>query len=227
VRHYVAALGDNQPVFGVLGPEQIGTPPGYAGNLAELAAQRVRAIRSEQPSGPYFLAGYSLGGLLAYEVAGQLRAEGQQVAWVCLLNTATPEALARFWRRRYLRIGQVAMRVSPLTAWRTVRDEVRATRVFEGLRRVRLVDGFDPHAAIQLSLDYRCVGHDAPLDVFATSDELATIRSASLGWDQVHHGSITHHTVPGDHRSLVRASKEVQVASEMVATALRAAQAAL
>lgn len=227
VRHYVAALGDNQPVLGVLGPEQIGTPPGYTGNLAELAAQRVRAIRSEQPSGPYFLAGYSLGGLLAYEVAGQLRADGQQVAWVCLLNTATPEALARFWRRRYLRIGQVAMRVSPLTAWRTVRDQVRAARVFEGLRRVRLVDGFDPHAAIQLSLDYRCVGHDAPLDVFATSDELATIRSASLGWDQVHHGSITVHTVPGDHRSLVRASKEVHVVSEMVATALRAAQASL
>ena len=126
VRHYVSSLGDDQPVLGVLGPEQIGSPPGYAGNLAELATQRVRAIRSEQPSGPYFLAGYSLGGLLAYEVAGQLRAEGQQVAWVCLLNTATPEALARFWKQRYVRIGQVALRVSPLTAWRTVRDQAKA-----------------------------------------------------------------------------------------------------
>lgn len=227
VRHYVSSLGDDQPVLGVVGPEQIGSPPGYAGNLAELAMQRVRAIRSEQPSGPYFLAGYSLGGLLAYEVAGQLRAEGQQVAWVCLLNTATPEALARFWKRRYLRIGQVALRVSPLTAWRTVRDQVRATRVFEGLRRPRVVDGFDPHAAIQLSLNYRCVGHDAPLEVFATADEAATIRSASLGWGQVHQGPLTVHAVPGDHRSLVRASKEVRLVAEMVAMSLRAAQASI
>ena len=60
--------------------------------------------------------------------------------------------------------------------------------MFEGLRRARVVDGFDPHAAIQLSLNYICVGHDAPLEVFATADERATIRSASLGWDQVHHG---------------------------------------
>ena len=227
VRHYLSSLEDDQPLLGVVGPEQIGPPPGYAGNLAELALQRLRAIRSEQPSGPYFLAGYSLGGLLAYEVAGQLRAEGQQVAWVCLLNTATPEALARFWRRRYLRIAQVALHVSPRTAWQTVRDQVMATGMYERLRPARVVDGFDHNAAIHLSLNYRCVGHDAPLEVFATADEVATIRSASLGWDQAHQGRLTVHAVPGDHRSLVRASKEVRLVAERVAMSLRAAQASI
>ncbi len=224
VRHYVGPLGEDQPVFAVLGPQQNGEAHRYSGDLTQLAAPRVRAIRAEQPHGPYHLAGYSLGGLLAYEIAGQLRKQGEQVAWLALLNTATPEALARFWRRRYLRVGQVAMHVSPMTAWRTVRDQLTASRLGAGLRRARLADSFDPHAAIQLSLEYRCEGHDAPLVIFATADEMATIRNTSLGWDRVHRGSIEVQRAPGDHRALVRPTKEVGIAAEMLARSLRAAQ---
>ena len=43
-----------------------------------------------QPSGPYFLAGHSYGGMLAFEIAQQLTKSGQAVAFLGLLDTFAP-----------------------------------------------------------------------------------------------------------------------------------------
>jgi acetoacetyl-CoA synthetase len=56
-------------------------------SVAEMAAAYVAAIREAQPSGPYALAGYSFGGLVAYEMARRLRAGGEQVELLALLDT--------------------------------------------------------------------------------------------------------------------------------------------
>jgi acetoacetyl-CoA synthetase len=56
-------------------------------NLAEMAGAYVAAIREAQPSGPYALAGYSFGGIVAYEMARRLRAGGKQVELLALLDT--------------------------------------------------------------------------------------------------------------------------------------------
>ena len=53
----------------------------------EMAAHYVREIRSFQPEGPYYLAGYSMGGVFAYEMAQQLHRSGQRVALLGLLDT--------------------------------------------------------------------------------------------------------------------------------------------
>jgi acetoacetyl-CoA synthetase len=47
----------------------------------------VAVVREAQPSGPYALAGYSFGGLVAYEMARRLRARGEQVELLALLET--------------------------------------------------------------------------------------------------------------------------------------------
>ncbi|MDQ0937488.1 amino acid adenylation domain-containing protein [Streptomyces turgidiscabies] len=64
-----------------------GTAPA---TVPELAAAHVAALRGVRPHGPYHLAGWSLGGLLAYEMAHQLRADGEEVATLTLLDTAYP-----------------------------------------------------------------------------------------------------------------------------------------
>ncbi len=57
----------------------------------ELAAARyASAVRAIQPAGPYLVGGYSFGGLVAYEMARQLRAEGVDVALLALLDPASP-----------------------------------------------------------------------------------------------------------------------------------------
>jgi thioesterase domain-containing protein len=72
--------------------------PGYRGNgealltLEEIAAVHVKSIRSAQSSGPYHVAGYSTGGILAFEIAQQLVGAGQEIGLLALLDvTLFPE----------------------------------------------------------------------------------------------------------------------------------------
>ena len=55
--------------------------------LEEMAADYVRLIREAQPVGPYNLLGWSFGGLVAYAIATQLQAAGQEVGLVALLDS--------------------------------------------------------------------------------------------------------------------------------------------
>ncbi|MBN2530562.1 MAG: amino acid adenylation domain-containing protein [Deltaproteobacteria bacterium] len=58
--------------------------------IEEIAADNINAIRQRQPNGPYFIAGYSFGGTIAYEIAQQLVAQGEKVAWLGLIDAQSP-----------------------------------------------------------------------------------------------------------------------------------------
>jgi thioesterase domain-containing protein/acyl carrier protein len=66
-----------------------------------IAEQFVKAIRERRPQGPYMLSGWCAHGMLAYETARQLRAQGQEVTQVILLETVNPARLRAFrgWKR--------------------------------------------------------------------------------------------------------------------------------
>jgi len=57
-----------------------------------LAAKYIEVIRSRQPHGPYYLFGLCHGGVVAYEAAARLEAEGEKVPVVVLFDSALPEA---------------------------------------------------------------------------------------------------------------------------------------
>ena len=56
-------------------------------SIPRLAARYLQAIRSVQPDGPYYLAGFSFGGLIAFEMAQQLQAAGAEVALVAMFDS--------------------------------------------------------------------------------------------------------------------------------------------
>ena len=58
-----------------------------------LATHYTQQIRSIQPEGPYLLAGVSFGGLVAFEIAQQLKAQGQTVSLLALMDTRLATAL--------------------------------------------------------------------------------------------------------------------------------------
>nr|WP_238404051.1 non-ribosomal peptide synthetase [Gordonia desulfuricans] len=80
-------------VLGLQLPELVDPALELPATLPELAARHVAALRSAQPSGPYRLVGWSLGGLIAHEVARQLVAAGEQVTHLALLDARTPAEL--------------------------------------------------------------------------------------------------------------------------------------
>ena len=80
------ALAEARPVYGLqaqgLGPDQ--QPHD---RIEAMAAFYLREIRQAQPRGPYLLAGWSMGGLIALETAAGLAAAGEEVALVAMLDT--------------------------------------------------------------------------------------------------------------------------------------------
>lgn len=90
-------LGVEQPLFALQAPglEPDQTP---LTTIEEIAAVFVRDLVAAQPQGPYLLAGYCLGGTIAFELAQQLTTKGHQVSLLALLGSACPTALAPHYR---------------------------------------------------------------------------------------------------------------------------------
>ncbi|MGV9899534.1 alpha/beta fold hydrolase, partial [Streptomyces tendae] len=85
VRH----LGPDVPVYGIQARGLDGSGP-LPSSMAEMTAEYLALIRSVQPSGPYRLAGWSFGGLVAHALATALRAEGEEVSLLALLDAYPP-----------------------------------------------------------------------------------------------------------------------------------------
>jgi len=83
------ALGPDQPLY-VLDVGAFPTEELRTSSLPGIASRMVEELRIACPVGPYALAGYSLGGKFAWEIARQLRVEGVEVAMLCLLDCFAP-----------------------------------------------------------------------------------------------------------------------------------------
>ena len=83
-------LGLEQPVYGL-------QPKGLDGKqiphtqIEEMAAAYITEIRTVQAEGPYFIGGFCFGGIVAFEMAQQLHAQGQKVGVLAMLDTSHPK----------------------------------------------------------------------------------------------------------------------------------------
>jgi thioesterase domain-containing protein/acyl carrier protein len=85
LRDIARHLGVQQGFYGLQAQGVDGSAP--LRSVAEMASLYLEAVRSIQPSGPYYLAGYSGGGVVAYEMAQRLRKAGEHVALLVLFDT--------------------------------------------------------------------------------------------------------------------------------------------
>ncbi len=89
LRHLALQFADSRAVFGLQALGLIGDSAPHE-TVEEAAAAYIAEVRQVQPEGPYLLSGFSGGGITAYEMARQLRAAGQEVAVLALLDTPLP-----------------------------------------------------------------------------------------------------------------------------------------
>ena len=73
-------------------------PMEQCATLDEVIEHHLATLRAQQPHGPYYLFGYSLGGTLAQGIAARLRGQGEDVAFLGLLDTWPPET--QNWREK-------------------------------------------------------------------------------------------------------------------------------
>jgi thioesterase domain-containing protein len=91
-RELAVQLGKHQPFYGFQCPGILGAEEPRQ-TIEEMAQDYLTAIRLVQPAGPYFLGGWSFGGLVAYEMVQQLTQEGHPVSVLALLDTYPREVM--------------------------------------------------------------------------------------------------------------------------------------
>jgi acetoacetyl-CoA synthetase len=93
----VKHIDTSQPIYGMQSKGIDGAEEPFE-RIEDMAQYFLDAIKDRQPQGPYFLIGYSLGGLVMLELAQRLLASGEKIGLLAMLET--------YPHRRYLPFGQ-------------------------------------------------------------------------------------------------------------------------
>ncbi|BCU75556.1 amino acid adenylation domain-containing protein [Luteolibacter sp. LG18] len=207
-------------------------------SIEETAASYIQAIRRFQPQGPYCIAGYSFGGLVAWEIAHQLEATGETVAFTALFDTANPAAITRqhsplgrvkaFWEQHAdlpvtERAGKLAARFveGTRTHLRVKREIAEAAtsqpaEAHSDLRRIQLREAHD--TAMIRYQPTRLNGSAHLFKARITGDKVQI--AADYGWTSLCAG-LTIREIPGKHLTLFDAEHVEEFARSLDA-ALRA-----
>jgi FkbH-like protein len=215
-------LAPDQPAYGLQAVGLDGKAPRHI-TVEDMAAHYVQEIRSFQPEGPYFLGGYSMGGLIAFEMAQQLYRLGQRVALLALLDSppscVIPWAvygrmMASYLRDRCLfhlrrwwempnrdRLSYFRGRWAALQYWinRNRSKTPAVTAPFKEDSQSPLVPGF-PDYYVAVASAYRIRPYPGSADVFVCDNDGPRWTSC---WTHLARGRVSFHGVPGTHLEML------------------------
>ena len=242
-------LGPDQPVFGL---QSVGLDGKRSPLIAfeEMAAHYVTEIRQLQPQGPYCIAGLSVGGLIAYEMAHQLISQGQEVAMLALFDTGsrsqlealTPAAARRQrrnmlaarlrynWRKQFAGGGIFQYWHRKLRTWRRRWKSLRERRHFiEAARNGQAL----PSGILSVrDANYLASSRYVPQDfagritLFRVNEErVGRPEEPTLGWQMLARGGVEIIEVSGTHTSLILEPHVQILAKELKAAMDRALHA--
>lgn len=224
--HY---LGTDRNFYG-LQPQGLDGERSPLNRIEEMAAYYIRAMQTVQPCGPYYLGGWSFGGLVAFEMAQQLTQMGQQVALLAILDTPAPvasnqpslgQSLRYLLRTAIWSTLPFVLDYSAIVANRSESSHRQTwfsrwkwsaiTRLIPEESRLRLLDeaAFMPllrifYASSQAAFRYSPQPYSGRLTLFKTAEHSRYIGQAPLlGWNQLA-PDIQLRQVSGNHLSMLR-----------------------
>ena len=224
-------LGPDQPVYGI----QLSAPAGAKPEeltVEAFAARTVEDMCIVDPVGPYYVAGHSLGGLLAFEIANQLRRRGKEIGLLALLDCelhetmhgdelppAEPSPLHDTWVRWRKKFDRLFESGFVNTTWRKILYNQLMFKIWilrrtykEGRFRPQ-VFGLDPYIAL-FAERYRPQPIDAEGVLFVAEDEVAP-ESVGLSWSRLLNGRLSVRKVPGSHQTIFSPPNVSVLAAEL------------
>ncbi|MER5883123.1 amino acid adenylation domain-containing protein [Streptomyces sp. NPDC001941] len=199
------------PVHALQDP-RLDDPEMTALDLPGLAAAHLRRLRALQPEGPYVLAGWSLGGVLAQHLARLLESSGETVALLVLLDAPAggPDGPAAGIAEAVYVAVDGAAELPPGTSTYPTAGELRAAlpgghpltdlpdRVLERLPRVA-------HENLRAAAAHRPLPVRARTLVLDASEPDRPGPPPSVAWKPYLNGEVTAHQVPYGHFEIVKA----------------------
>jgi acyl-CoA synthetase (AMP-forming)/AMP-acid ligase II/thioesterase domain-containing protein len=235
LRHLAKNLGQDQPFYVVAPPA-----PDQGSRLLkveDVAAHAISAIRSVRPHGPYLIGGHCYGGVLAFEAARRLLAEGEQLAPLVLLDVPAPgyPKIARNWRRYLTELRRLA------ASWARRERAFRDGEVLSHLHRLKRLAArrFRGQAGRAMSrlgsqdrgawrgqqqlnslalAEYVLKDFAAPILHLVAADEAVSTRvldDPRCGWRDFARGGLESRRVCGGHNSMLSAANAPGLAAEI------------
>ena len=192
--------------------------------IEDIAAHYIAEIQKQNPYGPYALAGYSFGGLIAFEMAKQLKAQDLEVVMLGVFDTVVRPHVAGQKQSYYQHLSTLGKKVAwnisllakqPLAnlkyksntlqrrykrwKWRLTHDEQQELKNTNGHNYEALVDRMNQKAFE----NYRLQPYDGAIHLFRAKDQRFYVNDFEyLGWQPFAEGGVIVHDVPGDHLNL-------------------------
>ncbi len=243
--HYKLAcyLDAEQPLYGLQAQGLDGQQAAY-NRIEDMASHYIKEIKTVQPFGPYFIGGYSFGGLVAYEMAQQLDKQGEKVACLVLFDTSVPGAISRLsmWQRLPLHLKKLSQngpayfqhKLKGWLPWLKYLFKYQLQKIVckfyqsaelplpQKVRRVYLKEAHSEAAEKYIPQTYK-----GKVTLLAVEEQMRVEGEGfeldpNLGWSNLAAGGLEIHRIPGDHISLLR-EPHVQVVAEKLQACLKSA----
>jgi len=217
-------MGRQRPIYGLQAPDA--DSGAHTGSIEGLAAFYIAAIRNVQAQGPYHLGGWSMGGVIAYEMARQLQQAGEQAGTLVLMESYTPEVVRTF-EQAYLdknRLSGETLLLMTFARELGLDDgETFLAGAAEAAGLTRRLDALFEQATLPEDIDstqlhrlfkvfeanVRAMNRYTPGQYrggikLLYGDKGNQALDANGGWKELISGDVSIETVPGDHYSILR-----------------------
>jgi thioesterase domain-containing protein len=182
-------------------------------HVEEMADLYLVHLRAAQSHGPYYLGGYSFGGLVALEMARRLRAENEDVAMLALVDTYLPsknesQSLLRRFAGLTFEQKRAYLKKRAKRYIRGIRRRIDALSLPPAIKAVR-------EACAAAERRYEPKRYDGQVVLFRASEKaLRGLDDARGGWQEYAAG-IEIHEVDGDHGNMLNEPQVRQLAAQI------------
>ncbi|MDF5718964.1 MAG: thioesterase domain-containing protein [Rhizonema sp. PD37] len=229
--HLAHHLGYERPFYTFQARGIYGDQPPY-NQVEEMATDYIKALRTVQPQGPYLLGGHCFGAFVAFEMAIQLKKQGQEVALLAILDASEPslsaQTVVRFvgdssnsfevnttfltllvygyelWLNKKLSICYEDLKLlKPDEQLNYVMEQLKKVHIFPSNATVKQLRNIIQVFSTSAFINY------VPQEIY--SNEITVFRASenhlsndiTMGWSKLSSKSIKSYEVPGNHITMM------------------------
>lgn len=213
---------EDQPVYGIQGTAK--SRDDWYESIEAMAAHYIAAIIKINPNGPYAIAGFSFGGVVAFEMTRQLLAQGKTVSLTALLDSyadssyyyasLSQKKLVRYYDRTRRRLDFL---IEMLTSWKSLKLRFNAKKeyilkIYFGKKskmteqeELAFEQFTEANHIVQKIVDrYHLKPQNFEVDLFrAENDDSYKLDPTHLGWKKAALKGVTIHNISGNHLDIV------------------------
>ncbi|WP_432221422.1 non-ribosomal peptide synthetase [Flavobacterium sp. TMP13] len=215
-------FNENQPIYGIQGNAK--KYDAWYESIEEMAAHYIDAIVKINPNGPYALAGFSFGGIVAFEMTRQLKEQGKNVTLTALLDsyvdssyyyqTFSKKKLIRYFDLTHKRLNFLR---EMLMSWKAFKMRTNAKKDYILKRHfghnpamteqeaVALEQFIEADSMVKTIVDrYHLKPQNIEVDLFRSQDDLHyKLDPTHLGWKKAALKGVKIHNISGNHLDIV------------------------